>query len=329
MVNNLEYNPKLWCSFARLRYLGNTYYLPTTKMKHSFLQLHFAIFLAGFTGVLGRIISLSEGYLVLYRLILSALIIWIYLLYQKRPIVIPKVNTLKLLGIGGIIAMHWLAFYGSIKYSNISVSVTCLSAIGFFTAFMEPLITGRRLDWVEAGLGILAILGVMLIFNFYPEFKLGIVFGVIAALLGSIFPILNKPVLRKFSPMTVNLYEMSGGALVLAIVLPFYLYFFPSNHYLPTTWDVFWLVILALFCTVIAFDFGLKALNKLPTFTVNLSFNFEPVYSIIMAFIIFKENEFLGPHFYEGFALILSAVTLQMIRTRNRAKRRLRVQVRG
>lgn len=293
-------------------------------MKKAFLQLHTAILLAGFTGILGKLIELSEGYLVLYRMSMAAIILLSILLIRKS-FVIPKAKGLfSLLGVGVIVSLHWLTFYGSIKYSNVSVSVTCLSSIGFFTSFIEPLIRRRRIDWVEVMLGLLAILGIYLIFNFYPEFKMGIIFGMISALLASIFPILNKGLLEKFAPSTLNFYEMTGGAIALCFILPMYLLFFPSAHSVPTLWDWFWLIILAVFCTVLAFDLNLKALKKISAFTVNLSFNFEPIYSIILAFIIFKENQFLGAGFYFGFALIIFAISLQMLRVmqENRPRKR-------
>lgn len=297
-------------------------------MRKPFLQLHTAILLAGFTGILGKLIHLNEGYLVLYRMIMSALIILGIFAFTKSFSVPGRRELLKLLGIGAVVSLHWVFFYGSIKYSNVSVSVTCLSAIGFFTSFIEPVINRRKVDWVEVGLGILAICGIYLIFNFYPEYKTGIIFGLISALLASIFPILNKTMLRNHRPRVLNFYEMAGGAVALCFILPVYLHFFPAAYAIPAPSDWFWLIIFSAFCTVAAFDLNLKALQEISAFTVNLSYNFEPVYSIIMAFIIFKENQFLGPGFYAGFSLILLAVSLQMIRVRNERKvheRRTRV----
>ena len=170
------------------------------------------------------------------------------------------------------------------------------------------------MDWVEVLLGILAIAGVYLIFNFYPEYKTGIIFGIISAMLASLFPIINKKLLERFSPNTVTLYEMSGGFIALCFILPVYLQFFPAQYFLPTSSDWLWLLILSGICTVFAFNLSLKALKHISAFTTNLTYNFEPVYSILLAFIIFKENKFLGGGFYFGFALILLAVSLQMVR---------------
>lgn len=291
-------------------------------MKKAFLQLHVAIILAGFTGILGKLIHLNEGYLTWYRMGLSALMILAILIFTKKFRLPDTRSLFQFLGIGAIISLHWVSFYGSIKYSNVSVAVTCFSAVGFFTSFLEPLILRRKTDWAEVGLGILVILGIYLIFNFYPEYKMGIAFGMVSALLASIFPIFNKSLLEVHPPMTLNFFEMAGGFLILSGILPFYLHFFPATYFIPTPADWLWLLLLAGLCTVWAFDLGLKALHKISAFTVNLSFIMEPVYSIILAFIIFKENQFLGPGFYAGFALILMAVILQMIRVRNQHKRK-------
>jgi drug/metabolite transporter (DMT)-like permease len=290
-------------------------------LKKAFLQLHFAVILAGFTAILGKLITLNEGLLTAYRMLLTVIILAIILFFKKQLKKLSWKNTLTLFGVGAIISLHWVSFYGSIKYSNVSVSVTCLSTIGFFTSLFEPLIRRRRVDFVEVFLGMLAIAGVYLIFNFYPEYKTGIIFGIISAMLACLFPILNKTLLNKFSPNTVTLYEMSGGFIALCFILPVYLQFFPAAYFIPTSSDWLWLLILAGVCTVFAFNLSLQALKHISAFTTNLTYNFEPVYSIILAFIIFKENKFLGAGFYFGFALILFAVSLQMVRVYQERKK--------
>ena len=295
-----------------------------TSLKKAFLQLHFAVILAGFTAILGKLIELNEGLLTSYRMLLTVVILAAILFFKKQLKKLSWKNTLRLFGVGAIISLHWVSFYGSIKYSNVSVSVTCLSTIGFFTSLFEPLIRRRRVDFAEVLLGMLAIAGVYLIFNFYPEYKTGIIFGIISAMLACLFPIINKTLLNKFSPNTVTLYEMGGGFIALCFILPIYLQFFPAQYFLPTSSDWLWLLILAGVCTVFAFNLSLHALKHISAFTTNLTYNFEPVYSIILAFIIFKENKFLGPGFYFGFALILLAVSLQMVRVyREKTKRKL------
>ena len=264
--------------------------------------------------------------LVFYRMLISAVALAILLFFRKEFEKISFSNTMKFFGVGAIISLHWVFFYGSIKYSNVSVSVTCLSAIGFFTSFMEPLIRRRRIDIVEVLLGLLAIAGIYLIFNFYPEYKTGIIFGIVSALLACLFPIFNKSLLKEFSPKIVTFYEMSGGFIALCFIIPIYLHFFPSNYFIPTAADLSWLLILSLFCTVFAFILSLNALKHISAFTVNLTYNFEPIYSIILAFIFFNENKFLGKGFYFGLGLILLAVSLQMARVWSERKPRNKIK---
>jgi len=290
-------------------------------LKKAFLQLHFAVILAGFTAILGKLIELNEGLLTSYRMLLSAVILAIVLYFRNELKRLSWKNMWQLFGVGAIVSLHWVCFYGSIKYSNVSVSVTCLSTIGFFTSLLEPLIMRRRVDIVEVLLGMLAIAGVYLIFNFYPEYKTGIIFGIISAVFACLFPIINKNLLITFSPRTVTFYEMTGGFIALCFILPVYLRFFPAHYFIPTSKDFLWLIILAGVCTVFAFNLSLNALKHISAFTTNLTYNFEPVYSIILAFIIFKENKFLGPGFYFGFALILLAVSLQMVRVYQERKK--------
>src|SRR5688572_168183 len=192
-------------------------------MKKAFIQLHIAVFLAGFTGILGRLISLNEGMIVWYRLLFTAITMWVLFLALKKINRIPFIDILKIGGVGFIAAIHWVAFYGSVKYANVSVALVCFSATGFFTALFEPLILKRKLIPVELLLGLLAVSGIYIIFDFHPQFKLGILFGIIAAMGSALFPIFNKQLLLRFSPRILTLYELGGGLILLTVTLPLYL----------------------------------------------------------------------------------------------------------
>lgn len=291
-------------------------------MEKAFIQLHIAVFLAGFTAILGKLITLNEGLLVWYRLFITVISLWVLLYLKNEFKKLPVKNSVLFFGVGGIVALHWVCFYGSIKYSNVSVSLTCFSAIGFFTSIFEPLIMKRKIDLFEVFLGLLAIAGIYLIFDFYPQYKKGILFGIISALLASLFPIFNKNLLKHFSAKTVTLYEMSGGLLALTLIIPFYLKFFPAEYYLPSVTDWLWLLVLGWLCTVLSFILQLNALKKVSPFTANLTYNLEPIYGILLAFIIFQENKYLSAGFYYGLSLILLAVILQMVRVVVRVRQR-------
>jgi drug/metabolite transporter (DMT)-like permease len=282
-------------------------------MKKAFIQLHIAVFLAGFTAILGKLILLNEGMLVWYRLLITIFVLGIWMMYKKQLELIAGMDILKIAGVGLILALHWVTFYGSVKYANVSVALVCFSATGFFTALFEPLFLRKPIVWVELGLGLLAMVGIYIIFDFHPHFKTGILFGILSALGSAMFPVMNKQLLIRFTPKTLTLYELSGGLLALTLLLPFYLAYFPAAYYIPTINDWGWLLVLAVLCTLVSLDLQLNALKKISAFTANLTYNLEPVYGIILAFILFGESKMLHPGFFIGLALILLAIVLQML----------------
>jgi drug/metabolite transporter (DMT)-like permease len=292
-------------------------------MKKAFIQLHMAVFLAGFTGVLGRLITLNEGLLVWYRMGITAVTLWVMYLFRRNRVHVTRADIWKLAGVGVIAALHWVTFYGSIKSSNVSVALVCFSAIGFFTAMAEPLMTGSRFKKMELLLGLIAIAGIYLVFHFDPQYKTGIIIGLISALLGAIFPICSRQLLQRVPPQQVTMYVLSGGFLFLTVLLPLYLQVVPASHVIPTWADLGWLLVLCWLCTVLAFSLSMYALKKISAFTVNLSYNLEPLYGIALAFIVYREDKMLGDTFYLGLLLILLSVFLQTLlvyRARKREK---------
>ena len=291
-------------------------------MKKAFIQLHIAVFLAGFTAILGKLILLNEGMLVWYRILITVIVLGAWLMYKKQLERIPGKDMLKIAGVGLIIALHWVTFYGSVKYANVSVALVCFSATGFFTALLEPLILRKKIVWIELGLGLLAISGIYIIFDFHPQYKTGIFFGLLSAVGSALFPVMNKQLLLRFTPRTLTLYELGGGLLLLSAILPYYLSHFPASYYFPTSSDWGWLIILAVLCTVVSFDLQLNALQKISAFTANLTYNLEPVYGIILAFVFFGENKMLHPGFFLGLIFILLAVVLQMLMVIRKIKKK-------
>jgi drug/metabolite transporter (DMT)-like permease len=282
-------------------------------MKKAFIQLHIAVFLAGFTGILGRLISLNEGMIVWYRLLFTAATMWVLFGTRKKLHKLPVNDILKISAVGFIAAMHWVTFYGSIKYANVSVALVCFSAISFFTAVFEPLILRKRINWTEMVLGLMTIGGIYIIFHFDTQYKTGIIIGLISAILASLFPIYNRQFLKRgINVETMLTWQQTGGLITLSLLLPFYLQRFPVESFFPGTEDLLWLLVLAWFCSVIAFQFSSNALKRLSAFTVNLSYNFEPVYGILLAFIVYRENELLSKWFYVGFAIIAAALVIHI-----------------
>jgi drug/metabolite transporter (DMT)-like permease len=235
----------------------------------------------------------------------------------------------QLFGIGALIALHWCFFYGSIKYSNVSIALTCLSSAGLFTALLEPLMTRTKVVPTEIILGLVGIAGIYLIFHFDPQYKTGIILGIICTVLSCVFSVLNKNQVSYTAPKTMMLYELSGGLLFLTLVMPLYLYALPAPHLLPGKFDFLWLLLLSWLCTILAMDLSLQALQKVSAFTQNLTLNLEPVYGIVLAFIVYKENKYLSEWFYLGFTLIVLAVILQMMRMIRSRKRRVVMETQG
>lgn len=285
-------------------------------MNRAYLQLHLAVFLAGFTAILGKLIGLNEGVLVWYRLFFSILILGGWMLVRKKIQKISWHEFLKIAGVGTVLAFHWVTFYGSVKYANASVAVVCISAAGFFSALLEPLFFRKKISVVELTLGMLSMAGVYLIFEFHPHFQTGIIFGLLAALGSAIFPIFNKELLHQHSAEVLTLYEFIGGLIGLTLLLPVYFMLSPASSWKLTTTDLTWLLVMAGFCTVAAFDLQMNALKKISAFTVNLTYNLEPVYGVALAIIFLKEGEMLTQHFYWGIAIIILSILLQMLRLR-------------
>jgi drug/metabolite transporter (DMT)-like permease len=281
-------------------------------MKKAFLQLHLAVFLAGFTGILGRLITLNEGMIVWYRLLLTAATMWVFFGLRKKIRRISMADILKIGGVGLIAALHWVTFYGSIKYANVSVALVCFASIGFFTALFEPLILKKGLNRTEVLLGLVTLAGIYIIFHFDTQYKTGIILGIISAILASLFPIYNREFLKRISVETMLTWQQTGGLIALSILVPFYINWFPDTRMIPGWEDLAWLFVLSWFCSVLAFQLSAYALKKLTAFTVNLTYNLEPVYGILLAFAVYRENQFLSKWFFVGFAIIALALIIHV-----------------
>ncbi|MCD8269261.1 MAG: DMT family transporter [Parabacteroides sp.] len=280
-------------------------------MREAFIKLHISILLAGFTGLFGKLISLNEGLLVWYRMMFAALLLFIILAVSKKLVAISWQEQLKITGTGFLLGLHWVFFYGSIKITNVSVGVVCFSLVGFFTALLEPLIIKRRFRMKELLFSLITVAGIILIFQFDMRYRTGIIIGIISSALAALFTITNKKVGARHPSRMMLLYEMAGGFIGLSILLPFYLYFFPVSTILPDRTDFLYLLLLALVCTIGLYLLQIQVLKMISAFTVNLSYNLEPVYSIILAMLFFGEAKELNTAFYLGLGLICISVLLQ------------------
>ena len=289
-------------------------------MRKAYFQLHTAVFLAGFTGILGRLISLNEAWIVWYRLALTAATMWVLFSISKKIHRIPLELLWRIVGVGAIATLHWVTFYGAIKYANVSVALVCFSSIGFFTALLEPLAERKPVNRVELLLGLLTIGAIYLIFHFDTDYQVGIVVGIISAFLGALFPIFNRQLLRRVNVETLLVWQQTGGLASLTLLMPIYLALFPASECLPSAADWGWLLILSWFCSVWAFQLSSQALRRLSAFTVNLTYNLEPVYGILLAFVVFQENKYLSRWFYVGFLIILGVLIVHALMLRKTSR---------
>ncbi len=284
-------------------------------MERSYLLLHFAVLLAGFTGIFGKLISLSEGLLTWYRVFFSSIILFFILKLFPVRIHTPIKEKLGIAKTGMLITAHWVFFYASIKYANISIGVICYCLTSFFTAVFKPLVDKTKFKYSELLLSALTLAGISLIFHFDASYRLGIVLGVISSAFAALYTICNERLVKSYDSRLINYYQMIGGTIGLGILLPLYLYFFPAESIIPGAEDTFYLILLSLFCTVGLYVLFAEVLKKIPAFTVNLTFNLEPVYAIILAFLFFDESKEVNASFYAGLFLIMTSVVLQTLIT--------------
>ncbi len=282
-------------------------------MKKALIQLHVAVFLAGFTGILGVLISLDAMPLVWYRIVITVFSLSLLNRVFKKTILLPKKSVLKLFFIGTLIALHWVAFYASVKLSNVSIALVCFSSVGLFTALLEPVFITKKINWTDLLLGGLSLAGICLIFQFDQRYRLGIIVGLVSAFLAALFSVFNKRNMHIAEPSVMMLYELMGGLVLLTLLMPVYIFWYPHAVLIPSVSDWGWLIILSWLCTIVGMQLMLASLKKVSAFTQNLSLNLEPVYAITMAFIFFGEGKGVGSSFYYGASLIVLSVVLQMI----------------
>ncbi len=276
--------------------------------------MHAAVFLWGFTGVLGRVITLDQTWLVWYRLLITAVSLWVLYFFLKKIRKLPLRSVFFIGCIGLTQALHWVCFYGSIKYANITIALTTLSTSALLASIIEPVFLKKRFDPAEIFLGLFAIAGIVIIYNTHLAFSIGIIIGLLSALLTVIVSVLNKKIVDRYQPEQITLYQLTGGFIGLSLLLPVYQYYFPEKHYIPQAMDWFWLVVLSWVCTIMTFFLYIRSLKKISAFTMNLTLTLEPIYGIILAFVIYHENKNLSRWFYVGFALIALAVAFHMVR---------------
>jgi drug/metabolite transporter (DMT)-like permease len=265
------------------------------------LHLHFIVLICGFTAILGLFISIPPVELVFFRTLLAFLGLGGLLYYRRIPFRIGGRETSKILATGMLIAAHWILFFGAARVANASVCLAGMATSSLWTSILEPLMGGRRIRLLEIGIGLVVIAGLYVIFHFEFNHALGMTMAVGSAMLAALFSVLNSRFSRRQNAFVITFYEMLGAFLGTAVFLPFYAAWVVPDHQLhlsPTLSDWLWIGLLALVCTVYAYSAA----------AMNLTINLEPVYGIILAFLIFRDSERMTPGFYLGTLIILASV---------------------
>ncbi|MES2567673.1 MAG: DMT family transporter [Bacteroidota bacterium] len=283
--------------------------------KHHFL-LHFIVFIWGWSPILGKGISADALQLVWFRIAITLFLMAFYLVYIKANLLVSLKMLAKLSGVGIIICIHWLCFYGAIKVSNVSVTMAAFSTGTLFTAITEPLIYKRKFVWYELLIGLIIIAAICLIFSVEIKYGMGILLGILAAFTASVFSVLNGVLIQnekeKISSPVLSFIELSAALIGLSIFLLFN-GSFSGSFFNISNQDILLITILAGVCTVYPFIASVNLMKHLSPYTINLTVNLEGVYGIILASILFHENEDLSITFYVGFCVILSVIFLNAI----------------
>ena len=277
------------------------------QLVSSHLKLHLVVLIYGFTAILGKLISLPAAQLVWYRMLIALISFYIFLRWRKTNLSIDRKQFVQLFGIGMIVALHWIAFFGAIKIANVSVALGCLATSTLFTSLLEPFFFRKRINALEVIIGLLIILGLYMIFRFETSYSLGIIVALAAAFLAGLFSVLNKKMVVHQKASVISFYEMMGGVFCITIYL---LVSGCGNNPLsiPTPTDFICLLALGIICTAYAFAVQVKIMKHLSAYIVALTINLEPVYGILMAYFLFGETEHMTAGFYLGTTIILLSV---------------------
>ena len=292
--------------------------MPSVKFKNQ-LHLHFLVFIAGFTAILGELISIDAIALVWFRMAIAAVMMFGYIKIKRVDLKIPFKTILKFFVAGIIIALHWITFFAAIKASNISITLAMFSTGAFFAAFIEPLFFRRKIISYEIFFGLVVIFGVVLITQTELRYLTGILLGISSAFFSTLFAVLNGKFVEQHSATVISFYEFIGGVAFISLYLLFSDQGFSEDFFKLNSTDWICLFILASICTAYAFIASIHVMKHITPFSVVLTYNLEPIYGIVLALVLFPETETMTPMFYVGALLIICTVLLNAVykKTRN------------
>ncbi len=287
--------------------------IATTK---DYIQLHFLVFLWGFTAVLGKLVSIPSVEMVFYRTLLAATGMAALILVVRGTFVVSKSDFIKIMLTGFIVAIHWLTFFGSGRVSNPSTSLVGFATCSFWAALIEPIAKRKKIQILEIGLGLVVIIGLYIIFADDFQYPLGMFLGIISGLTAAMFSVINSKLVVRVNAHTITFYEMASACVIIFLFFPLYQNTWADDGQLdlvPLWSDWIYIAIMAWVCSVYAYSVAINLTKKLSVFFIQLALNLEPVYGITLALIVFGDKEVMGWNFYAGTIIIISAVALYPI----------------
>ena len=296
--------------------------MPNAKLKNYF-HLHFLVFIAGFTAILGELISIGSIPLVWFRMLIAGILMFLYIKLTKLKIKVDAKSILKFFAAGIIIALHWITFFESINQSNVSIALAMFSTGAFFASFIEPIFYKRRIIWYEILFGIIVIIGVFLITQSEIKYINGILLGISSAFFSALFAVINGRFVEKHSATIISFYEFISGVFFITLFILIFGDGFNADFFILSSMDWLYLFILASICTAYAFIGAVKVMKYISPYTVMLTYNLEPVYGIAMALALFPEKEVMSTQFYYGAILLLVTVLVEgIIKNHKRFKKK-------
>jgi len=284
--------------------------------KHKNISLHLMVVILGITGILGKLITLNAIHLVWYRMLIAFIALLLFLAYKKQLFSISKKDFFGLLGVGALVTIHWLCFFKSIKVSTVSVAVVCLATSSLFSALIEPILFKRKLLLYEVIMGVVVIAALAYVLDAEIQYIDGYMYGILAAFLATLFTLFNAKYINKVDAAQITMIEMLAGVIIISSIFLFKQDFSIFNTTIAAN-DFIYLIILGTLCTAMVFVWMIEIMRHITPFSLIMAINLEPIYSIVLALIIFGESELMSTSFYIGSSIIIAVVYLESYLKKN------------
>lgn len=271
--------------------------------------MHLVILMWGFTGILGKLILLDSVVIVWFRVLIAFVALGLYMFFAKTSFKVSSKKHLFYIAIVGLfVGLHWLTFYKSIQLSTASLGILCLSTTTLHVAWLEPLVMKKPFSWLEFILSIIVVFGIYITTDDFSESEyIALVYGLFSALFAALFAVFNTKLAESDTSSVISLYEMLSACLGISLFLLFKGEL-TVELFQMTQLDFLLLLFLGIACTSFAFLATITVMKKLGAFTVSLSINLEPIYTLIFAIVLLNENDLLSIRFYIGALIIILTV---------------------